>query len=177
MWFQDKAFRRGLVFMSQARTRFTKYVTSDCGNRSSQSPTALLVSTAPRGSVKPLRVLSLGRIHHKKGLDTLLAAWARLPADLRHWHLDIVGPEDGDYGRVVLRNLISELRLRNVSIRGPVYGDDKLALMSASDIFVLPSRNENFGDGGRKPDVGSACYFYERHALGGAARSQLRPMG
>jgi glycosyltransferase involved in cell wall biosynthesis len=34
--------------------------------------------------------------------------------------------------------------VRRVSIEGPVYGDVKLAVMRAADLFVLPTLNENF---------------------------------
>ncbi len=88
--------------------------------------------------------LSLGRIHPKKGLDTLLAAWARVEGDHPGWRLRIVGPpEDGHDDE--LRALARSLGLERVTIEGPVWGEEKAALYAASELFVAPTRNENFG--------------------------------
>ena len=88
-------------------------------------------------------VLSLGRIHPKKGLDCLVRAWARLEAEHPEWRLRIIGPSELGHDEE-LRALAATLCLRRVAIEGPVYGDAKLAVMRAADIFVLPSLNENF---------------------------------
>jgi glycosyltransferase involved in cell wall biosynthesis len=88
-------------------------------------------------------LLSLGRIHPKKGLDRLVGAWARLEAEHPNWRLRIIGPSELGHDKD-LRKLAATLSARRLSIEGPVYGDAKLALMRTADIFVLPSLNENF---------------------------------
>jgi glycosyltransferase involved in cell wall biosynthesis len=89
-------------------------------------------------------VLSLGRIHPKKGLDRLLRAWARIEAGHPGWRLRIMGP--GEVGHDdELRALAAVLGLARASIEGPVYGEAKFAAYRASDLFVLPTLNENFG--------------------------------
>ncbi|MBL8907750.1 MAG: glycosyltransferase [Rhizobiales bacterium] len=88
-------------------------------------------------------VLSLGRIHRKKGLEQLVRAWARVEPEYRDWRLDIVGPGEGGYDKVLL-NLSRELGLRRLSISGPVYGADKIRRMAEAELFVLPTLNENF---------------------------------
>ena len=88
-------------------------------------------------------VLSLGRIHPKKGLDRLVRAWAHLERKYPDWRLRIIGPGEVGYDKE-LRTLAATLNLHRVSIEGPVYGDAKLAVMRAADIFVVPSLNENF---------------------------------
>ena len=40
-------------------------------------------------------VLSLGRIHPKKGLERLLHAWAGIEAQNPNWRLRIIGPAEG----------------------------------------------------------------------------------
>ncbi len=89
-------------------------------------------------------VLSLGRIHPKKGLDRLLRAWSRVEAHYPDWRLRIIGPSEAGHEEE-LRNLAGALRLKRVAIEGPVYGDGKLAAYREAELFVLSSRNENFG--------------------------------
>jgi glycosyltransferase involved in cell wall biosynthesis len=98
----------------------------------------------PRPAGGPHTALSLGRIHPKKGLDTLLAAWARVETDHPQWRLRIVGPaEDGHDAE--LRAFAGSLGLQRVTIEGPVWGAEKAALYAASELFVAPTRSENFG--------------------------------
>jgi glycosyltransferase involved in cell wall biosynthesis len=88
-------------------------------------------------------VLSLGRIHPKKGLNRLVRAWAHVEAQYPSWQLRIVGPNEVGHAEE-LRALAATFRLRRVSIEGPAYGDSKFRAMRAADVFVLPSLNENF---------------------------------
>jgi glycosyltransferase involved in cell wall biosynthesis len=86
----------------------------------------------------------LGRIHKKKGLDDLIKAWATVYDD--SWRLLIAGPvEDKNYG-AFLQNLVKKLKLDDVIEFMPaVYGDDKKRLLIGADLFVLPTKSENFG--------------------------------
>jgi glycosyltransferase involved in cell wall biosynthesis len=88
-------------------------------------------------------VLSLGRVHPKKGLDVLLRAWAAVEADHPDWRLRIIGPEELGHGEE-LKALSASLDLRRVSIEGPAYGPARLAAYCDADLFVLPTRSENF---------------------------------
>jgi len=88
-------------------------------------------------------VLSLGRVHPKKGLDVLLRAWARVEADHPDWRLRIVGPAELGHDRE-LRALSASLDLRRAAIEGPAFGPDRLAAYHEADLFVLPTRSENF---------------------------------
>ena len=88
-------------------------------------------------------VLSLGRLHPKKGLDRLLHAWAKVESSHPGWRLRIVGPPHAAHD--------DELRspqgfaLSCVSVEGPLYGDAKAEAYRGADLFVLPTLNENFG--------------------------------
>jgi len=89
------------------------------------------------------RLLFLGRIHPKKGVDLLLRAWAALEEEHDCWDLVVVGPDDGAAG--ALQALSRELGLTRVRFSGPVFGAEKEATYQAADLFVLPTHSENFG--------------------------------
>jgi glycosyltransferase involved in cell wall biosynthesis len=100
---------------------------------------------APSRGTSPNRVvLSLGRIHVKKGLDRLVRAWAGIEAVRPNWRLRIIGPSEAGH-RDELWALAMTLGLAHVSIEGPVYGQAKQAAYRDADLFVLPTLNENFG--------------------------------
>ena len=88
-------------------------------------------------------VLSLGRIHPKKGLDTLIRAWAKLEAPHPGWRLRIVGPDEQAHADE-LRALAARDGLSRVSIEPPIFGNEKLRAYREADLFVLPTSNENF---------------------------------
>lgn len=90
-------------------------------------------------------VVALGRIHPKKGLDVLLRAFARLRTEFPHGELLIAGPdEEGEQGR--LEALAETLGVaRRVHFSGHLAGAEKRLFLAGADLFVLPSRNENFG--------------------------------
>jgi glycosyltransferase involved in cell wall biosynthesis len=89
-------------------------------------------------------VLSLGRIHPKKGLDRLVRAWALVEAAHPKWRLRIVGPSEVGHD-IQLRTLTGQLNLSRVSIEPAVYGAQKLSAFQDADLFVLPTLSENFG--------------------------------
>lgn len=92
---------------------------------------------------KKKEVLSLGRIHPVKGLDVLIKAWAGLADDAHDWRLRIIGPDENGHAKE-LERLIQQLNLKSVYIEPPVFGQEKTELMSQAQLFVLPSRSENF---------------------------------
>ena len=91
-------------------------------------------------------LLFLGRIHPKKGLSELLRGWSILretaPEIAQSWRLVVGGWDDGGYLES-LKNLAAELLIeKDVTFPGAVYHDEKHALMSNSDAFILPSYSE-----------------------------------
>jgi glycosyltransferase involved in cell wall biosynthesis len=89
-------------------------------------------------------VLCLGRIHPKKGLDRLLAAWKILGGATTGWRLRLIGPSELGHTDE-LRALAQQLGLNNVEFREPVHGNEKSAAYAEADLFVLPTLHENFG--------------------------------
>lgn len=90
-----------------------------------------------------LRVLYLGRIDQKKGIENLLRALSLL-RDPR-WTLVIYGAGQLEYERA-LRELVSVLRIEsNVRFAGHVEGEKKGRAFADADLCVVPSHTENFG--------------------------------
>lgn len=98
----------------------------------------------PEMSKVPCTAIYLGRIHPKKGLDVLLRAWKSVEERHPEWRLRIVGPDDGGH-LPGLRALEANLGLRTVTWDGPLGGAAKIAAYAQASIFVMPTRNENFG--------------------------------
>jgi len=93
-------------------------------------------------------ILFLGRLSTKKSPDLLLHAFARLsamPSESRP-HLVFAGPDDENW----MKRLAAAARLLNIGecvhFTGPLYDEEKWAAYRDADVFVLPSRNENFGN-------------------------------
>ena len=90
------------------------------------------------------RMLFLGRLHPIKGVEMLLEAWRELQDRHPHWELVVAGGGEHAYVQG-LQAMTVRLGLRRVSFPGPVFGPDKARLYRASDLFVLPTKTENFG--------------------------------
>lgn len=98
-------------------------------------------------------LLYLGRLHPKKGLETLIKAWAAFQlsnATNQSWVLVIAGWDEGGH-ESRLKRLATECGLRwsdtvsvdsTIVFAGPQFGMDKEKLYQACDAFVLPSFSE-----------------------------------
>ncbi|MED5446721.1 MAG: glycosyltransferase family 4 protein [Planctomycetota bacterium] len=87
-------------------------------------------------------LLGMGRLHLQKGFDRLLPIFARLRSSHPNWHLVLLG--EGDE-RARLETQVRDLGLQqHVSLPGWVA--DVEGALSRSDLFVLPSRYEGFGN-------------------------------
>jgi glycosyltransferase involved in cell wall biosynthesis len=89
------------------------------------------------------RLLYLGRLHPKKGLDRLLDAWELIKDHHRDWQLDIVGPIEGEYAKSLQARIDANAASR-VCLSGPLYGEEKQKAYRQAELFVLPTLNENF---------------------------------
>lgn len=98
----------------------------------------------PKSSIDTRTLLFLGRIHPKKGLATLLAAWAAVQQRFPAWRLRIVGPDNRGH-LALMRRLADELRLQRVEFADALYGQHKWQAYCQADLFVLPTHSENFG--------------------------------
>lgn len=88
-------------------------------------------------------ILYLGRIHPKKGLDTLINAWQRIESEHKDWQLKIIGPSEGGHLEH-LQQLVAISGVKRVLFGEAIYGQEKQKAYQDAEIFVLPTRNENF---------------------------------
>ncbi|HXJ17583.1 MAG TPA: glycosyltransferase [Candidatus Polarisedimenticolia bacterium] len=110
-------------------------------------------SLPPRGKFRALwkvpaeqpLILFLSRLIPRKGADILIEAFAEVCPDLG-W-LVIAGPEGEPGYRSYLENRAKEFGVQaRVIFTGPLYDDDKKAVMADANLFALPSRYENFAN-------------------------------
>jgi len=89
-----------------------------------------------------LKIIFLSRIEEKKGLDILLNALPMLTAPYK---LTVVGDGNADYV-----NQLKEIARKNNTAEYIEWlgfrGEDKFELLCKSDLMVLPSYDENFGN-------------------------------
>ncbi len=96
-----------------------------------------------QGAAQRPAVLSLGRIHPKKGLEQLLGAWALLEQKFPLWDLQIVGPGEANYIQT-LKELAAKLNTESVQFRDAVAGMEKFQLLRDAELFALSTLSENF---------------------------------
>jgi glycosyltransferase involved in cell wall biosynthesis len=89
-------------------------------------------------------ILSVGRLHHVKGLDLLPGALA--PHRELSWRLVIVGDDEDGTWRSLERSIRSAQLSDRIRFVGAVSPSAISRVYSAADLFVLPSRHESFGN-------------------------------
>lgn len=92
-------------------------------------------------------VLFLSRLSWKKGLDTLIPAFAEVVKKEPKAVLVLAGPDEENYKKEIELKIVNcKLKIGNeVIFTGMLLGDDKIVAYRESDVFVLPSYAENFG--------------------------------
>jgi len=95
-------------------------------------------------SNKTNKFLYLGRIHPIKGLDLLIKTWSRIESENQKCTLEICGYYDDPNYFHSLKSLIQKLGLKTIFFSDSVYGENKTKKYLSNDIFILPSKSENF---------------------------------
>ncbi|MEO8377299.1 MAG: glycosyltransferase [Candidatus Sumerlaeota bacterium] len=88
-------------------------------------------------------ILSLSRIHPKKGFDLLIPALAK--AKLQNAVLVIAGADDVNYMPELLAIIEREGMKDQIVFTGSLNSRRRLEALADADLFVLPSYQENFG--------------------------------
>lgn len=142
--FQDAVLAQAATLLATNEAEAEEFRLFGLSNRIAVVPLGIHVETVPALQPEPFRrVLSLGRIHPQKGLDRLIEAWFHLEDKFPEWALDLVGPDEGGH-MAELWKLAARLDLQRVTIRPPLHEAERDACMAAAELFVLPTRGENF---------------------------------
>lgn len=93
-------------------------------------------------------LLFLSRINKIKGIEYLIQAWSKLsPSILNEWELHIAGNSDPSDYILSLEQMVEQYKLsESVKFVGAIVGDDKIKKYQNSNLFILPTLNENFGN-------------------------------
>jgi glycosyltransferase involved in cell wall biosynthesis len=104
-------------------------------------------------NAEKIRLLYLGRLDPKKGIENLVGACKILKDRSRlSWSLTIAGNGDAIYSQR-LRQMICQLgfvvgeesKSRQVRMVGQIIGEAKERILEETDVLILPSYTENFG--------------------------------
>lgn len=140
---EERLLARQSFWLYRCREVVGSYGTS-APPRDAAALSEIFFSSFPELKQKRL-LLFLGRIHEKKGCDLLVEAFARVAAEAPEVQLVMAGP--GDEG--LTRQLQSRAATLGIASRitwtGMLSGDLKWGAFHASEVFCLPSHQENFG--------------------------------
>lgn len=96
-----------------------------------------------RAREEPLRVVFVGNVTPRKGLDTLVDALALVDTGV---HLTVVGrPVDRDYYESVRARASEHGLADRVTFAGELPDDDLAATLQEGHVLAVPSRHEGFG--------------------------------
>lgn len=90
-------------------------------------------------------LLFLARLHEKKGCDLLVEAFARVAASSPALHLVMAGPDHTEMLPVLQAQATALGIADRITFTGMLRGDQKWGAFHASEAYLLPSHQENFG--------------------------------
>jgi len=145
--FQKRALDRATAFHATSEDEY-----NDIRSLGFKAPVAIIPNgieipnevIIPQKSRPNKKLLYLGRIHPKKGLEMAINAWSKLEHLYPNWSFNIVGKGEDAYIKS-LKNLVKVKNINRVEFFGPLYGEDKQKIFQDSDLFILPTKSENFG--------------------------------
>lgn len=90
-------------------------------------------------------MLSLGRLHAKKGIELTLDSFASLASHDTRLHLVIAGPDEAGYADRIAAWRVKQGLVSRVHVPGELRGVERLEAYSDADLFISLSESENFG--------------------------------
>jgi glycosyltransferase involved in cell wall biosynthesis len=85
----------------------------------------------------------MGRLVHSKGVDVLVAAFAKAAERRPGWRLELAG--EGREAAALREQTLRTPCAERISFLGQVSGEAKRAALARASIGVVPSRSESFG--------------------------------
>lgn len=109
-------------------------------------PNGVVVPTAVLKKEKQakIRLLFLGRIHPKKGLENLLRALTLLNKET--YLLEIYGDGESAYVKKIKEMIVRLGQANNARMRGFAAREELGKIFAQADVLILPSHGENFGN-------------------------------
>jgi glycosyltransferase involved in cell wall biosynthesis len=90
-------------------------------------------------------VTYFGRLNFKKGLDILVAAFCAVAREQKDIHLVLAGPDGDGYSEKIRGWLHAAGMLERATFTGNLAGQERVALLQESEVMMLTSYTENFG--------------------------------
>lgn len=142
---EEKLLARQSFWLYSATEEVSSYGTMGPPNDINAKAAAdVFLSQFPETKYKQ-NILFLSRIHEKKGCDLLIEAFADIAAKHPKAHLIMAGPDQTGWADT-LKARANELGLSDrISWTGMLKNEMKWGAYYASDVFCLPSHQENFG--------------------------------
>jgi len=140
---EERRLARGTFKPYLAREFVVGYGTRDVSGDANAQRHAFFAA-APRARGRKL-ALFLGRIHEKKGVDMLVAAFARHARAHPDADLVIAGPDQNGLQESLVRDATALGVADRIHWPGMLTGEAKWGAFRAAGFFVLPSHQENFG--------------------------------
>lgn len=133
-WVYDRA--DAVIVLSDTWKKWVASISNNKNVVSIYNPVVLPKEVPQAGGRKEGAVLFLGRLGKLKGTYDLVRALAQIDA---HWSATLAG--DGDIDQIA--RLSAELGVSDrINLTGWIRGAQKLDLLSAAQVYVLPSYNE-----------------------------------
>jgi glycosyltransferase involved in cell wall biosynthesis len=102
------------------------------------------LSSYPKVQQPRRRLLFFARIHPKKGVDILIQAWRNIQHTAPDWDLQIAGNPNGSHLEE-MQQLALHLGAQRLTFLCPVSPEEKWRLYRNADLYVLPTRGDNWG--------------------------------
>ena len=140
---EERLLARQSFWLYRANEVVTAFGTSSPPGNGSGLAQSFLAANPP---LQGKRIaLFLSRIHEKKGCDLLLEAFAQVAGHDERLHLLMAGPDQTGWA-MDLKMQAEQLGIAHrISWPGMLQGDAKWGAFYASEVFCLPSHQENFG--------------------------------
>lgn len=140
---EERRLARESFWLYRANEAVTSYGTSSPPINGSELAQQFLAAY-PQLEGKRI-ALFLSRIHEKKGCDLLLEAFSHAAEQDQSLHLVMAGPDHSGWGDTLKARAEKLCIAERITWPGMLQGDAKWGAFYASEVFCLPSHQENFG--------------------------------